>query len=135
MRTNFFREIPVRSAIHLRPSFDPVGLLILLWFRHSRSYGDFPKKISSHLVSLIKVEGLISQYIVTHFDIVKLRIVGLTLRTVGPFNGRNKPIFLSHVWKICPKVFAMHTWGRLYIINHYFTFIYLLNYTHTYIYI
>ena len=28
------------------------------------------KKISSHLVSLIKVEGLISPYIVTHFDIV-----------------------------------------------------------------
>ena len=63
--------------------------------RHSRSYGDFPKKISSHLVSLIKVEGLISPYIVTHFDIVKLRIVGLALRTVGPFIGRNKPIFLS----------------------------------------
>ena len=63
--------------------------------RHSRSYGDFPEKISSHLVSLIKVEGLISPYIVTHFDIVKIRIVGLALRTVGPFIGRNKPIFLS----------------------------------------
>ena len=28
------------------------------------------KKFSSHLVSLIKVEGLFSPYIVTHFDIV-----------------------------------------------------------------
>ena len=32
--------------------------------------GIFTKKNSSHLVSLIKVEGLFSPYIVTHFDIV-----------------------------------------------------------------
>ena len=39
-----------------------------------RSYGDFTKKISPHLVSLIKVEGLFSPYIVTNFDIVGLAL-------------------------------------------------------------
>ena len=47
--------------------YDDSNLLII---RHSRSYGDFTKKISPHLVSLIKVEGLFSPYIVTNFDIV-----------------------------------------------------------------
>ena len=47
--------------------YDDSNLLII---RHSRSYGDFTKKISPHLVSLIMVEGLFSPYIVTNFDIV-----------------------------------------------------------------
>ena len=38
--------------------------------RYCRSYGDFPKKISPRLVSLIKVEGLFAPYIISIFDIV-----------------------------------------------------------------
>ena len=54
-----------RHGANLRPSFDPVGL-----FGLADLTGIALKKFSSHLVSLIKVEGLFSSYIVTHFDIV-----------------------------------------------------------------
>jgi hypothetical protein len=68
--------------------YDDSNLLII---RHSRSYGDFTKKISPHLVSLIKVEGLFSPYFVTNFD-----IVGLALHVFEAFIEQIKPILLSH---------------------------------------
>jgi hypothetical protein len=57
------------------------------------------KNVHLTLVSLIKVEGLFSPYIVTHFHIVNSSyiIVGSALHTIVPSFGRNKPIFLSHV--------------------------------------
>ena len=55
--------VHVLSRYHINIYF---GLI-----RHSRSYGGISRKKSSpHLVSLIKVEGLFSPYIVTNFDIV-----------------------------------------------------------------
>ena len=44
--------------------------IIYIPSRYCRSYGDFPKKISPRLVSLIKVEGLFAPYIISIFDIV-----------------------------------------------------------------
>ena len=55
-----FRENPVRSDM---PNNNIPS-------RYCRSYGDFPKKISPRLVSLIKVEGLFAPYIISIFDIV-----------------------------------------------------------------
>ena len=49
------------------------------------------KKSPPHLVSLIKVEGLFSPYIVTNFD-----IVGLALHVFEAFIEQIKPILLSH---------------------------------------
>ena len=46
------------------------GNNIIYLRRYCRSYGDFPKKISPHLVTLIKVEGLFAPYIISIFDIV-----------------------------------------------------------------
>jgi hypothetical protein len=54
---------PWVNSSHTYPESGP-------FIRQSRSYGIFTKKNSSHLVSLIKVEGLFSPYIVTNFDIV-----------------------------------------------------------------
>ena len=71
------------------------GLSPLL-IRHSRSYGIFTKKISPHLVSLIKVEGLFSPYIVIIFDIVNSYIiVGLALHIFEALIEQIKPILFN----------------------------------------
>ena len=65
--------------------YDDSNLLII---RHSRSYGDFTKKISPHLVSLIKVEGLFSPKTInftfvklhTYIIIIDMNVYVITLR-------------------------------------------------------
>ena len=55
------------------------------------------KKSPPHLVSLIKVEGLFSPYIVTHFDIVHSESLVLRYIQLVPSLDGIKPIFLSDV--------------------------------------